>query len=369
MRKHIAILIPGGIGTGSYSQGIPVIHTFVDRLKLIYKVTVFSLHPINAGFKPQGYELIAPLNTQSLFTQILWLQKVFARRQKQQRIDLIHVFWGFPAGFLGVLLKFRFRLPLIIHLQGGDATAIQEINYGVFQASKVKKALIKWTYQQTDELITLTNFQQSKLQEHFTKKTTEVIPFGVNTALFQPKTKELKPPYQFLHLAHLNPVKSQTTLLDAFQKVCKEVDGQLFIVGGDTLAGALEQYSKRLGINDRVSFVDIVPYQQTVDYLDKAHILLHTSLYEGQAMVVAEAMASGVVVCGTKVGLIDDLEDECTLASPIKDSQKLAQNVLKLLKNEALYRHLQAKGVAWSQQHDIDWTIQQFDNLYQKHLG
>ncbi len=368
MKKHIALLIPGGIGTGSFSQGIPIIQAFVDQLKLKYEVTIFSLHPVNVDFKPKGYHLIAPQRLQRIPQQIRWVQSKFSQRHKQQKIHLIQVIWGFPGGILGVLLKRRFKLPLIIHLQGGDATAIPEIDYGVFRTSQVKKSLIKWTYQQANELVVLTQFQRNKLQEHFTKKTPSVIPFGIDKTLFVPKEKPLKPPYQFLHLAHLNPVKSQTTLLEAFQKISQKVDCKLTIVGGDTLGGALQRHATQLGIADRVTFSDIVPYQETLNYFHKAHLLLHTSLYEGQGLVVAEAMACGVVVCGTKVGLIADLADECTLASPIKDSEMLAQNVLKLLKNESQYQSLKAKGIAWSQQHDMGWTMAQFEKLYQKYL-
>jgi glycosyltransferase involved in cell wall biosynthesis len=83
-------------------------------------------------------------------------------------------------------------------------------------------------------------------------------------------------------------------------------------------------------------------------------------------MVVNEAMASGCVVCGTRVGLVADLENEATLAVNVQDADALADKVLMLLSNDELYKNLQQKGRAWSLEHDIIWCSKQYENLYEQ---
>ena len=91
-----------------------------------------------------------------------------------------------------------------------------------------------------------------------------------------------------------------------------------------------------LNINN-VSFIAPLPYEQLPAYYSKADILLHTSLSEGQSEVVTEAMSSGVLVCGTKVGLMYD-EPSCCVAVDVRDHVALADRVLEILKDPASHK-------------------------------
>jgi glycosyltransferase involved in cell wall biosynthesis len=75
-------------------------------------------------------------------------------------------------------------------------------------------------------------------------------------------------------------------------------------------------------------------------------------------------LANGCVVCGTRVGLLADLEDKATLAVEIKNAKDLADKVLALLQNETEYKALQAFGKAWSFKHNINYTVKAYTDLY-----
>ncbi len=366
-KKHIAFISIGGLGTGKFSQGIPIINSFIENIAESYHVTVFSFHrqKMGDGYTPKGFTIVGPGHQLSFLRKIFWLLNAFIEENRKRKIDLLHALWGFPSGVFGIILKKIFNIPVVIHLQGSDAAAIPEIDFGVFNNRK-KKWLVNWAYANADELIVLTNYQKSKLEENFNKKISKVIPYGVDHNIFkQPlENKELKPPYSFVHVAHINPVKDQRILLDAFKEIRDHVDAKLKIFGTDTLDGALQQYAKDIGIQSKVSFGGLISNKELHKHFAKAHILLHTSLYEAQGVSVCEAMASGVVVCGTHVGIIADLSGDCTISSPVGDSEGLAKNVINLLNNPTSYHEYVRKGLAWSEKHTIDWTANEFGDVY-----
>ena len=145
----------------------------------------------------------------------------------------------------------------------------------------------------------------------------------------------------------------------------RKKDAQLTIVGPDYLNGAIQQLVQDLEVEEKVKFEGMVKHENIPDYLANAHILLHTSMHEGMPLVAVEAMASGVVVCGTNVGIIADLSPVCCLSVPVGDHEGLANKVLGLIENPVHFQTLQQQALAWTRAHDIEWTINQFKALYE----
>src|SRR4051812_33088210 len=186
MKTRVAIWMPGGVGGGYYSQGIPVISKLVDDLSVAYTVSIYSLYPANADFKPRGYAFIT-INTKIKWGWLRWifLSVLFMKHHLNKRYDLLYAFWGFPSGFMVVMLSKIVGMPSIIHLQGGDAVHLPSINYGSLKG--VVKNLMIWSYHRCSVLIVLTQFQKSKLMEAGVNRFIEVIPFGPDSNLFNRK--------------------------------------------------------------------------------------------------------------------------------------------------------------------------------------
>ncbi len=357
----------GGIGTGAppLAGGIPIINAFVKRLSQEYFVTVLSLNPVNEEFSAEGYELFAPQKKINLVRKTLWLYGVFRKVNSTNKIDLIHALWGHPQGLLGVLLKYLYKIPLVIHLQGGDSTYLREIRYGVFR-STIHRKVVAWAYQRSDELVVLTKFQQTQLAKFVSNKEPIVIPFGVK--VLNKSKRYPSSPHTIIHIGHINHVKDQETLLRAFEIVRSKIESCLIIIGQDTLSGKAQRFAKKLGILDHVDFKGVLSHQETLKLLADSSVMMHSSLYEAQGLVINEALALGVPVCGTHVGLVADLAGSSTLSTPPGDGERLAHSVLELLKTPDLYEQITKSGVEWAQKHDLDWTMEQFRRLYLKLL-
>lgn len=106
-----------------------------------------------------------------------------------------------------------------------------------------------------------------------------------------------------------------------------------------------------------------MPYQDLPQVYHRADILLHTSLSEGQCEVVTEAMSCGVIVCGTRVGLMYDLPQACVTVS-VGDHRGLADAVLKLLADPTRMNELRRRAHEWTSVHDVEWTANRLKALY-----
>ncbi len=368
---RIAIVIPGGLGVKHAPVTIPFLYDLIERLSQFHEIRVYSLARVDEHKSRlrignfQVYALSAS-PTAPLPGRFYRLLRMVSSHHRRHSFHLLHGFWGFPAGFATVLLGTLLSLPAVVTLMGGETAAIPAINYGNLLHPRLRR-FTRWTCRRADRLCTLTRFQHEALSQlGITGDETTVIPIGANATLFKPAPKTLKPPYRFLHVGNLTEVKDQITLLKAFCQISQQTEAELRIIGPDYLDGQLQQLAGELEIADRVSFLGKLEHGQLPHHYRWAHFLLHTSLHEGQGVVIAEAAASGVVVSGTRVGLIADLGGKYFATAAVGDANTLAQQVLRLIHHPDQYFALQKNALNWAISHDIDWTAEQYHRLYQQ---
>jgi glycosyltransferase involved in cell wall biosynthesis len=274
-----------------------------------------------------------------------------------------HGFWAFPSGFLAVLIGKIFYIKSIITLQGGDAISLPEIKYGQLQRW-LPRTLILWAIQHADELISPTRYMIDNLRTYgLTRSEVRYIPLGIDLSLFTFREKKIEPTVRFLHIGNFNRVKDQVTLLKAFQIISKNISSQLTILGEGELEQEIKSLACELELNEKIVFHPTVPYESLPMLYHRSDILLHTSLSEGHPIVVEEAMGCGVLVCGTKVGLLYD-HPACCVAVPVKDFEMLGYEVLKLLRDEQRIKLMRQEAYSWASSHPIAWSVQKLKGLY-----
>ena len=361
-KKNIAIIIPGGIGTGHNNIGVPVLERIVKLLSADFNLTVFQLYPVNKNFNVDEFQLV---DIYSSYPIIKYIKFYFAFRkiQQERKFQAVHGFWSFPCGFLSVLVGKIFKIKSIVSVLGGDAIALPEIQYGQL-LSPLKKKLILWTLSKASEVNVLTQYLIDNLRKHGLKQNDiKIIPWGIDTSLFAFSDKSLSGPVQFLHIANLHPVKDQETLLKAFKIISDKISAHLTIIGEGVSADLVRNQIAQLELQHQVTVLGLLPYEDLPGYYKNADVLLHTSRSEGQSEVVTEAMSCGVLVCGTQVGLLYDLPD-CCLSVPVGDFEALGNGVLKLLSNPQQVRAIRSNAQAWSKVHSIHWTVGKIKEIY-----
>src|SRR5699024_10160103 len=106
--------------------------------------------------------------------------------------------------------------------------------------------------------------------------------------------------FVFVAVGRLSPEKNQTMLLDAFARVyAKHPEAELIIIGDGVIRDELENKAMQLGIANVVLFTGQV--DNPADYLALADVFVHPSLYEGQPMVLLEALMQQRLIVATNI--------------------------------------------------------------------
>lgn len=372
--RRIAIIVPGGVGeTPEGGKPLTPLVNLLARLAQEFEVTVYSLSRALAEAPPPGTPVFRLRATPGgpgdpLPGRMARIAGLLLKDHFTERYCLVHGFWAFPAGFLAVLLGKLLRIPSMVSLQGGEAACVPHIGYGNMLHPRLKKITL-WTCRRAGELTALTRFQAQELRRFgLEREAIRIIPYGAEAQFYPPGEKKLLPPYRFLHVGNLTEVKDQPTLLRAFARVSRETGCELRMVGPDYLKGELQSLAGKLGIAGKVTFTGHLSHAQLPAHYQWAQVLLHTSYYEGQGIVIAEAAAAGVAIAGTAVGLIADLGESCAVTAPAGDDKTLAEKLLFLLRHPEAWENLRRNARQWALQHDAQWTARQFVELYQRVL-
>lgn len=95
-------------------------------------------------------------------------------------------------------------------------------------------------------------------------------------------------------VARLVPLKGHDLLLDALPRVVRAVpDARFLLVGGGPLRPALEARVRAMGMAGHVVFAGEVPRERVPGMIAAMDVLVHTSLREGLARVLPQALAAG----------------------------------------------------------------------------
>jgi glycosyltransferase involved in cell wall biosynthesis len=281
------------------------------------------------------------------------------------KFSAVHGFWVFAQGLTAVIVGRLLHIHSLLSLPGGDIVYLPSIQYGSMSHA-VKRMMVRWCIQNADHTIILTQYQKTLLDAHrISPQHLSVIPYGVDQSFFTYFPHAIVKPLQFIFIGNLNKVKDPYTLVKAFSLLSRIFDCRLTIVGSDTLNGTVQKYARDLGSDDKIQWKGKISYEQIPAELHKSDFLLLTSRYEGEAVVVMEAFASGVIVVGTKVGLLADVGDERVMVSP-EDAEGLVKKIEHLLEYPQQLADIRARNKAFAEAHTSEWTCAKYGELYEK---
>lgn len=186
----------------------------------------------------------------------------------------------------------------------------------------------------TDSRATVQRRVPPKLQDK-----TQIVSFLLNRRSL-PKQQDPVP--EFIFWGRLNTQKGLDRALKLFATIVqRRNDARLKIIGPD---GGMENYLRaqvaKLGLRDCVVFKGSMRQKDITIEASGASFYLQTSLYEGMAMSVVEAMQDGLVPVVTPVGEIAHYCDDGKSAIFIHDDDSAVDDVMSLLLDTARYRRI-----------------------------
>jgi glycosyltransferase involved in cell wall biosynthesis len=158
-----------------------------------------------------------------------------------------------------------------------------------------------------------------------------IIPLGVDTRLFHPRTGPRVPGRIVAVASADSPVKGVSTLLRAYAKLITDRPAELVIVGRPTPGGPTERLIGELVLAGHVRFVSGISDGELAELVASAEIAVVPSLYEGFSLPAVEHMASGTPLVASRTGALPEVtQDAAVLVSP-GDPEELAAALRCLL--------------------------------------
>lgn len=166
----------------------------------------------------------------------------------------------------------------------------------------------------------------------------------------------------------LNPVKGYNYLLEAMKIVLRSLpDTRLVVMGSGEEEENLRGYSRQLGIDESVVFVGF--QENPFKYIAKSDVFVLSSLWEGFANVIVEAMACGVPVIATDCpyGPREIIQDDVTgILVPTRDSKALALSIIRVLEDPPLARKLVGNGIVRANDFDVATIVRGYEMLFRE---
>jgi len=177
--------------------------------------------------------------------------------------------------------------------------------------------------------------------------------------------KCLASPVEILYSGRLAELKGVDVLLRAAGRLARDgVPFRLSIVGEGPEAPRLKQLAADLGIQDSVLFTGAVPYQEVMQWYEKAHVLVLPSRHsEGWPKVLAEAMCHGLVCISTDHGLIPWLLRGRGYVFPVDDADALVACLKQAISDPDEYLRLSKTAASWAQAYSLEGLREALQDL------
>jgi glycosyltransferase involved in cell wall biosynthesis len=364
----LALVVPGGVGRVSADGWIPCLQWLIERLARRHEVHVFSLR---GAPRPDVYPFFgATVHHAGAHPIGLRTFGAIVAEHRREPFDVLHAFWIAPPGVIAGWAGRVLGRPVLVHAAGGELVALPDIGYGGLRTWR-GRLWVRLGLSGASRITAASAQMVDALRAR--GRAAERVPLGVDLQRWRPvPPRQRRPgaPARLIHVASLNRVKDQLTLLEAARQLAAAgVAFQLDMAGRDALGGAVQAAAQRLGLGDRVRFHGLISHAELHPLVVEGDVMWLASRHEAGPLAVLEAAVAGVPTVGTAVGHVAEWAPSAAVAVPAGDPEAFARETLALLHDEprrqSLAREAQRRALAC----DADWTARRFESLYREVAG
>jgi glycosyltransferase involved in cell wall biosynthesis len=284
--------------------------------------------------------------------------------QLKERFDLVHVHFAVPCGPVGYLMRHVFRTPYLITSQGGDVPSFVPEETG--RAFRVVRPLSRLLWQDASKRVAVSASLASLAAQDYPGMKIEVIPNGVDEDFFNNGSNDPDRTPAILFAGRLAPQKQVDVLIRALSKVASEVDFICHIAGNGPCLSSLTSLAKELGVEKRVRFHGWVERGALLKLLRDCQVFVLPSSREGLPLAGIQAMASGLVLVGSRVdGIVDLIEDEVTgLLFENGSDDELAARIEQCFREVGTLRRLKERSLKTASLYRWHSIVDQYLQIY-----
>lgn len=294
---------------------------------------------------------------------------------KLYKIEVLHVHYAIPHAYAGYMAKQMLKdegidIPMVTTLHGTDITLVG--NHPFY------KPAVTFSINKSDFVTSVSqSLKEDTLKLFNIKKEIQVIPNFIELDKIK---KEYKSPCQrsvmandeeriITHISNFRKVKRIPDIIAIFNKIQKEIPAKLMMVGEGPEKEKAEQLCRELGIQDKVIFFGNSNEIDTI--LCQTDLFLLPSKTESFGLVALEAMACGVPVISSNAGGLSEVNKDgfSGYLSEVGDVDGMANNALKILKNQTDLDQFKKNALITAQQFDIKKILPLYEDLYQRAIA
>ena len=251
--------------------------------------------------------------------------------------DIVHAHYASSYGVLGYLSNFR---PFVLSVWGSD------ISYFPYK-NKFNKILMKLVLRNCDRLCSTSNYMKKIIEKEYGVYDVDIIPFGVDVEVFQPRLNERKS-FNVGTIKSIEDHNGVDCLIEAAKIITHDHKKEInfLIVGDGSLMNKMQQKANELNLSNNVNFAGFIDHKNIIDQYKKLSIFVVASERESFGVSVLEAAACEIPTITTGIGGLTEVNVHNSTGLIIKENSpiELANSILHLYENKELRKNLGKNG-------------------------
>ncbi|MEC5167403.1 N-acetyl-alpha-D-glucosaminyl L-malate synthase BshA [Flavobacterium sp. PL11] len=339
--------------------------TYSQPVRLALLSPNVHYHEVNvpeyALFHYQPYEL-------ALSSKLVDMVKLY-------KIEVLHVHYAIPHAYAGYMAKQMLKdegidIPMITTLHGTDITlvgnhpfykpavtfSINKSDYVTSVSQSLKEDTLK-LFNITNEIEVIPNFIELNKSEKESDSPCK------RSVMAKPGERIIT------HISNFRKVKRIPDVIKIFYNIQKVIPAKLMMVGDGPEKEMAENLCQELGITDKVIFFG--NSNEIDEILCLTDLFLLPSETESFGLAALEAMACGVPIISSNSGGLSEVNFEgiSGYLSDVGNIEEMAQNALKILKDDATLTRFKENALIVAKQFDIKNILPLYEALYHKAIS
>ncbi len=292
---------------------------------------------------------------------------------KIHNIDVLHVHYAIPHAYAAYMAKKMLHeegidVPIVTTLHGTDVTLVGSHPF--------YKTAVTFSINKSDAVTSVSQNLKEVTQHLFnTQKDIKVIPNFIDIEKYQTTYIDcdrhllaLPEERVITHVSNFRPVKRIADVVEIFYRIQKELPAKLMMVGEGPERKNAEQLCKTYNIEDKVVFLG--NSNEVNKILCFSDLFLLPSETESFGLAALEAMASGVPVISSNSGGIPEVNIEGVSGhlSPVGAIDEMAQNAIKILKDDRTLNTFKEGAQVTATKFDIHKIVPFYETIYEEAL-
>jgi L-malate glycosyltransferase len=290
---------------------------------------------------------------------------------KYEQLDLLHVHYAIPhasAAFMAqqILESQGIDIPFVTTLHGTDITLVGK--------DKSFEPVISFCINKSNAVTAVSESLKEDTYKHFnTNREIHVIPnfiqpsepLEINADFFERRRKYAQDNERILcHVSNFRPVKRVLDVIEVFKRVNDKIPSKLMLIGDGPDRYNVERLCRELKVCNRV--ITLGKIRDAAKLMQLTDLFVLPSETESFGLAALEAMAEGVPVVSSNTGGIPEVNVHgySGLLSNVGDVEDMAENALKILRNDDELKTYKNQARQRSHEFSLDKILPMYEELY-----